>query len=147
MKNLTTNTTKHTTINQSNQKVKMSTSFWKSLTAEINQMFDKQNFIEPKKINNQFIKACKTGNLEMVNACLASGVDPSANDNSAIRWASFNGHISVVDRLLQDKRVDPSVNDNSSIRMASENGHISVVDRLLQDKRVDPSAVNKSSTE
>ena len=70
------------------------------------------------------------------------GLDPSADDNYAIRAASENGHIAVVDRLLQDGRVDPSADDNHAIRMASHCGHIAVVDRLLQDGtgRVDPSA-------
>jgi hypothetical protein len=54
--------------------------------------------------------------------------------------ASQNGHLSVVDRLLQDERVDPAARDNYAIGRASESGHLSVVDRLLQDERVDPAA-------
>ena len=66
--------------------------------------------------------------------------DPTIDDNYAIRWASENGHIAIVDRLLQDGRVDPSAFNNFAIKWASNNGHIAVVDRLLQDGRVDPSA-------
>ena len=71
-------------------------------------------------------------------------MDPSADDNDAIRVASHNGHIAVVDRLLQDGagRVDPSAVNNSAICWANYNGHIAVVDRLWQDGRVDPSAIN-----
>jgi hypothetical protein len=36
-------------------------------------------------------------------------VDPSANDNEAIEWAATNGHLAVVDRLLEDDRVDVAV--------------------------------------
>ena len=35
-------------------------------------------------------------------------VDPSANNNYAIRWASEKGHLEVVQELLKDNRVDPS---------------------------------------
>jgi len=67
-------------------------------------------------------------------------IDPSARKNIAVRQAAQNGHIAVVDRLLQDKRVDPSANDNYAVRFAADSGHLAVVERLLQDKRVDPSA-------
>jgi hypothetical protein len=53
--------------------------------------------------------------------------------------ASENGHLAVVERLLQDPRVDPSALDNGAIQMASYGGHLAVVERLLQDPRVDPS--------
>ena len=72
----------------------------------------------------------------LVQDCLDEGVDPSAQDNRAIRWASYNGHIEVVKLLLTDKRVDPSADDNIAIRWASENGHTEVVKLLLTDKRV-----------
>jgi hypothetical protein len=58
----------------------------------------------------------------------------------AIKSASLNGHLAVVDRLLQDERVDPAADDNNAIKSASRNGHLAVVDRLLQDERVDPAA-------
>jgi hypothetical protein len=63
-------------------------------------------------------------------------VNPSADNNSAIRLASQFGHIAVVDRLLQDPRVDPSADNNSAIYLASQFGHIAVDERLLQDKRI-----------
>jgi hypothetical protein len=56
--------------------------------------------------------------------------------DSAIRIASFNGHLAVVERLLADPRVDPSAKDNAAIRWASKKGHLAVVERLLADPRV-----------
>jgi ankyrin repeat protein len=79
--------------------------------------------------------------LEMVELLL-SFVDPSADTNYAIRWASNNGYIAVVERLLADERVDPSALNNYAIQFAAKNGHVAVVERLLQDERVDPSAAN-----
>jgi hypothetical protein len=57
-----------------------------------------------------------------------------------IGGSSTYGHLAVVNRLLEDKRVDPAAHDNNAIRIASQNGHLSVVNRLLEDKRVDPAA-------
>lgn len=58
--------------------------------------------------------------------------------------AARNGHLDVVDRLLQEPRVDPRAMDNFAIRVASQNGHADVVDRLLLDPRVDRSVVSIS---
>jgi len=67
-------------------------------------------------------------------------IDPSAQDQCAIRWASSRGRLAVVECLLHDDRVDPSANNQDSIRWASAHGHIAVVECLLRDRRVDPSA-------
>ena len=55
----------------------------------------------------------RTGHVDVV-ACLLlrhAMFDPSADDNRAVRLAAQNGHVAVVDRLLQDKRVDPSADE------------------------------------
>ncbi len=75
----------------------------------------------------------------MVNRLLRH-VDPSANDNEAIRSAAWKGHLDVVNRLLNDPRVDPSADHNYAIRWAASFGNLAVVNRLLEDTRVDPSA-------
>jgi len=87
---------------------------------------------------SDFIKAVKNGDLEKVKSLLLV-INPSRNDNKAIRYASSNGHAEVVKLLLADPRVDPSVYDNYSIRYASLNDHVEVVKLLLADPRVDPS--------
>ena len=79
--------------------------------------------------------------VELVQLFLKlTDIDPSANDNYAIRKASENGHAEVVKALLADPRVNPSAEDNSAICMASEEGHTDVVKVLLADSRVNPSA-------
>ena len=59
-------------------------------------------------------------------------VDPAADNNYAIRWASTNGH----------PRVDPSAENNLAIRLASRQGDFDVIQLLLQDPRVHPSAAD-----
>ena len=56
--------------------------------------------------------------------------------------ASDNGHVKVVELLLNDPRVDPSNYNNTAIRWASFEGRVKVVELLLNDPRVDPSANN-----
>ena len=63
-------------------------------------------------------------------------MDPGGERNRAIKAASKNGHLGVVNRLLEDFRVDPSAGNNYAIQQASKNGHLEVVERLLQDPRV-----------
>jgi hypothetical protein len=54
-------------------------------------------------------------------------VDPSAEDNAAIRVASEEGHTEIVRLLLQDPRVDPSAD---AIKIASANGYEDIVQLL-----------------
>ena len=79
------------------------------------------------------------GNIKNFKLALERGADPSYVNNYAIRWASYYGHIEVVELLLKDSRVDPSDCNNTAILWASSNGHKEVVELLLKDSRVDPS--------
>jgi len=79
--------------------------------------------------------------VELVQLFLTlTDIDPSADTNYAIYWASKNGHANVVKVLLADSRVNQSVGNNYTIRRASAEGFIDVVKVLLGDHRVDPSA-------
>jgi hypothetical protein len=69
-------------------------------------------------------------------------IDPSINDNKAIRYACDYGQKEIVEILLQDHRVDPSTKHNEAIQWACEHGHKEIVEMLLKDKRVDPSDDN-----
>jgi hypothetical protein len=64
------------------------------------------------------------GHLFIVERLLADPrVDPSADNNCAIRWASSKGHLAIVERLLADPRVDPVAGNNAAIGGASAEGH------------------------
>lgn len=60
--------------------------------------------------------------------------------NSAVRMASHRGHLHVVTRLLQDKRVDPGAGGQAALALAAREGHIDVLHALLEDPRVDAEA-------
>ena len=113
----------------------MSNKFWSSLTEEIIQLFEDREIIETTEKNHErkqtfkFYKACKTGNVELVNSYLENGYDPCEYSNSAIRIANEKGCIAVVDRLLQDKRVDPY----TVYTFTKKYCYKSIVDRLQQE--------------
>jgi len=95
--------------------------------------------------NQEFIDAVKNNDVNQVKVLLNDErVDPSADDNYAIRYAAENGRSEVVRLLLQDGRVDPSADDNYAIRNAARNSNTEVVRLLLQDGRADPSAENNN---
>jgi hypothetical protein len=92
-----------------------------------------------------FLDDAANGRLAIVQRILESGklhVDAFVNVHAALVRAAQNGHVDVVDCLLQYAMFDPSFNDNSAIRLAAHFGHLAVVERLLEDVRVDPSANN-----
>ena len=47
------------------------------------------------------------------------------------------GHLSVVQELLEDDRVDPAADNSYAICLARRNGHLSVVQALGNDDRID----------
>src|SRR3990172_12409974 len=136
----------HSKLNNAIEEVYKNNLFWKQKTEILleTKLGDKK--IDWRLIYNKIKskvdlkRATKEGDLNLVNILIETNFDPSADDNYAIRKASYHGHLNVVNRLLEDDRVDPSANDNYAIRWASNNGHLNVVNRLLEDNRVDPSA-------
>ena len=98
--------------------------------------------------NNEFIRiSCDHGVIRTVRRLLQdSRVDPSADDQYAIRSASERGHHLVVETLLKDPRgraepcgpsaSDPSVDNQYAIKWASKYGHHKVVALLSQHPRV-----------
>jgi len=90
-----------------------------------------------RKMYENLIISCSTGNLVDLNRLLEQGVNPSQDGNVAISIACLHGHLDVVNRLLQPDclimGVNPSALGNLAIIWASENGHLDVVNRLLQE--------------
>ena len=100
---------------------------------------------ETEKTLNGIFKELIEANIhsEVVKLLLANDkVDPSADNNWAIRLASNNGHLEVVKLLLANDKVDPSADNNWAIRLASNNGHLEVVKLLIP--RVDMSKITNT---
>ncbi len=103
----------------------------------------KDKNIDSSNRNSAFHWASRNGRLETVVELLKDlQVDPSANDDEAIREASAWGHLEIVKLLLKDERVDPSANNNDAILLASSYGNPEIVKELLKDSRVVSLAIN-----
>lgn len=89
---------------------------------------------------NDFISAIKQNDVALVHHILTSEktVDPSDNNNFAIRLACKIGRVEIVRLLLADPRVNPADIYNRSIFLASKYGHHEIVSLLLADKRANP---------
>jgi hypothetical protein len=84
-------------------------------------------------------KAIKSNYIKTTYMLMTKGmVDPSDDDNWAIRYCSFHNFIEIAKVLLRDKRVDPSATENWSIKWAAIKNHIEITTLLLRDKRVNP---------
>jgi len=106
-------------------------------------LYDKiRNHIPGSNDSERLYRAAAFGNLRAVNFLVENveGVDAAAYNNFAIRLASANGHLAVVERLLTVEGVDTTALDNEAIRWASRNGHLPVVERLLTVEGMDAAA-------
>lgn len=87
---------------------------------------------------DDFVNVCKFGYMQCVKYLLLIGIDPSANQNTGFINACGNGHLDIVELLINDIRVDPTALDNSALIDACREGYFDIVKVLLQDGRVDP---------
>ena len=96
-----------------------------------------------------FEEACRNQKIHIFKICpITPKIDPAAEDNWAIRWASSAGHLEVLKYLVSLKKefpnIDPAANVNHAILWASSNGHLEVVKYLVSLKNefpgIDPAA-------
>jgi ankyrin repeat protein len=81
--------------------------------------------------------ASANGHKEVVELLLKDRrVNPSVDNNFAIRRASYYGHKEIVEILLKDNRVDPSDMGNEAMWHAQWNSNYEIADLLLKDNRV-----------
>ena len=79
----------------------------------------------------------KYGYVELAELLLKDyNIDPSTEENLAIRDASKLGHIKIVRLLLKDKRVDASDKFNWSIEWAILNKHYDISHILWKNENV-----------
>ncbi|MBS0286994.1 MAG: ankyrin repeat domain-containing protein [Proteobacteria bacterium] len=85
---------------------------------------------------DDFIDACENGNLEEVEEGINS-LSPdiiASNENDALCAAAENGHLAIVNRLLEidEVREDATADNNNALSLAAANGHLAIVNRLLE---------------
>jgi len=72
------------------------------------------------------------------------GVDATAADDWALRWAADSGHAEVVRSLLAREEVNPAARNNAPLHLAARNGHTEIVALLLAREEVNPAARNNA---
>ena len=103
------------------------------------------NTLPNPEIQLSFAVACKQGNVEIVETCLASGQNVHGPllggkhynaDLSAIHFAAKGGHIQVAELLLSygaDKEMLSCISEKRPLHLAVQAGHVAMV-RYLLDK-------------
>lgn len=83
---------------------------------------------------NCLLWAIHEGHIEIVKLLLQDyRVNPTYEDNLAIRLACDNGYTEIVKLLLTFPTVNPKVDDNYCIRIAREEGFEEIIN-LLENK-------------
>jgi hypothetical protein len=77
------------------------------------------------------IQVCRYGDLPALKALMAQGIDFHQKDGVALRWAAANGHIDMVNYLL-DHEADIHANADGALLSAVINRHFKTVDLLLE---------------
>lgn len=76
--------------------------------------------------------AILTFSVEITQLLLERGANPAAQDNFPIRWASHNGHVKIVEILLETGKTDPKAQNGYALKWAKLNGHLEVVALLTE---------------
>lgn len=89
-------------------------------------------------IKIELCKAATNGHLTDIIFLLyhpiISQIIVAANNNEPLRLAVINGHISIVNKLLEYSAVvhTIAINNNEMLILAAENGHLNIVNKLLE---------------
>jgi ankyrin repeat protein len=83
------------------------------------------------KPNKLLIDSSRDGRLDLVILALDLGANIQAEDNYALRFASYYGHLEVV-KYLVEHGADIQDRDNYAVRRASLNGYLEVVKYLVE---------------
>ena len=81
--------------------------------------------------NNQaLIYASKNGHLDVVEYLVDHGANLNVEDDNSLQWASSKGHLKVVEYLV-DHGANVNAQDDYALILASKNGHLDVVEYLV----------------
>jgi ankyrin repeat protein len=101
-----------------------------------------QNGVDPTMDNNEAIRiASVRGYTEIVQCLIQYGV----NLNEGLQWASQKGQLKVV-QILLEAGAHAKFNDSLALKWASLCGHLEIV-RLLLEYGVDPTAIGGKDVE
>ena len=85
-----------------------------------------------KVLHQKFLNACVSGKFKDVEICVRKGVDVKARANTGILSAAKEGHVDIVDLLIQNGADVNAVSDiythfqRTALHLAAEKGHVEV---------------------
>ncbi|MGX2983205.1 ankyrin repeat domain-containing protein [Helicobacter sp. 23-1045] len=90
-------------------------------------------------LNNELLEFAKSGNLSGVKQCLANGANINFADeqnNTAIMYASMNGHLEVVKFLLEIPTAKISIKNNDG-KMAIDFSKTNEIKQCIRKSMID----------
>ena len=93
-------------------------------------LIDSERDLTQDNLQTLIEAAARRGHAELVEVCLGSQSISQRALDSALKSAILAGHLTVVERLLQDK-VD--VTATEALQLAAREGHLAIVERLLKE--------------
>jgi hypothetical protein len=88
--------------------------------------------VDTHGIYSGFVAAASSGQTEAIRLFLANpSINPSFDENLALRLAAQRNRVEVGRLLIADPRVNPACFDNLPIKQAAYNGHVDFVQLLL----------------
>jgi hypothetical protein len=101
------------------------------------ELISKDTSITPHHYSYLFFLTCGYGNIDFVKFLIQhEKVDPSYDNNAAIRSAAQKGYLDITQFLLEDSRIDPSGFYNYAISDADKYGYTNIIKLLWNDSRV-----------
>lgn len=90
------------------------------------------NSISKQKMDADFIRAVKDGNLPVVQELLDNGVDIHTKEDQGLIYAAAEGHLSIIRELL-NRGADIHAQSDWPLIVAVANGRLNVVRYLLDN--------------
>lgn len=109
------------------------TGAWVNMATTEGQIFFSKLISLPKQ--QKLVHSCRENLPSQLREVLQE-IDPTFDNNLAIRTAARHGSVDALRVLLRDKRADPTTHDNYALRVARACGYKHVVRLLVLDDRV-----------
>ena len=81
-------------------------------------------------MNDLLIESVKLGILPIIKKLIEQGANIHAEDDYAIRWAAWNGHLETV-KYLVSQGANVHAGNDKAIKWAAQNGHLETVKYLV----------------
>lgn len=113
------------------------------LFQNVNTFYPPMTLAEQKHLETEFLDAAVNGDLMKVNECIRKGVKVETKEQDsfrAIHYASYHGHLHIVQYLIEQCQVDVNAKINNgltALHLASQFGHKEIVKYFINDCHVD----------